>query len=317
LAVDDLGQSMLHARALRYLDEVARRGSIRAAAEHLNVSSSAINRQILELEDNLGAQIFHRLSKRLRLTPIGELLIAHVRQTLKDYERLTLRVEDLKGARAGDVTIATMNGLAGGLMPSVLAAFRKAHPHVQVSVKSLFAEDIVKAVLSGEADLGMAYNLPRTPGLTSSATYHTRLGAVVVPSHPLALRSPARLADCLEYPIVLGDQSMTIHGLMVAAFHEANLPFEPNYKSNSIEFMKAMVHGDEFVTFLSRIDVDAEQRKGSLVYVAIRDRHLQGPTLTLVRRSKGVLDAAVNLLEQEVKAALAAIETDTVLPSLS
>jgi DNA-binding transcriptional LysR family regulator len=296
---------------------VARRGSIRAAAEHLNVSASAINRQILELEDNLGAQIFHRLSKRLRLTPIGELLIAHVRQTLKDYERLTLRVEDLKGARAGDVTIATMNGLAGGLMPSVLAAFRKAHPRVQVSVKSLFAEDIVKAVLSGEADLGMAYNLPRTPGLTTSATYHTRLGAVVVPSHPLALRSPARLADCLEYPIVLGDQSMTIHGLMVAAFHEANLPFEPSYKSNSIEFMKAMVHGDEFVTFLSRIDVDAEQRKGLLVYVAIRDRHLQGQTLTLVRRSKGVLDGAVNLLEQEVKTALAAIETDTVLPSLS
>jgi DNA-binding transcriptional LysR family regulator len=308
---------MLHARALRYLDEVARRGSIRAAAEHLNVSASAINRQILELEDNLGAQIFHRLSKRLRLTPIGELLIAHVRQTLKDYERLTLRVEDLKGARAGDVTIATMNGLAGGLMPSVLAAFRKAHPRVQVSVKSLFAEDIVKAVLSGEADLGMAYNLPRTPGLTTSATYHTRLGAVVVPSHPLALRSPARLADCLEYPIVLGDQSMTIHGLMVAAFHEANLPFEPSYKSNSIEFMKAMVHGDEFVTFLSRIDVNAEQRKGLLVYVAIRDRHLQGQTLTLVRRSKGVLDGAVNLLEQEVKTALAAIETDTVLPSLS
>jgi DNA-binding transcriptional LysR family regulator len=308
---------MLHARALRYLDEVARRGSIRAAAEHLNVSSSAINRQILELEDDLGAQIFHRLSKRLRLTPIGELLIAHVRQTLKDYEHLTLRVEDLKGARTGDVTVATMNGLAGGLLPSVLAAFRKAHPRVQVAVKSLFAEDIVKAVLSGEADLGLAYNLPKTPGLTTSATCHTRLGAVVVPSHPLALRSPARLSDCLEYPIVLGDQSMTIHGLMVAAFHEASLPFAPTYKSNSIEFMKAMVHGDDFVTFLSRIDVDEEQRKGTLVYVAVRDRHLQGQTLTLVRRSRGMLDTAVNLLEEEIKRALAAIETDTVLPSVS
>ena len=308
---------MLHARALRYLDEVARQGSIRAAAERLNVSSSAINRQILELEDGLGAQIFHRLSKRLRLTPIGELLIAHVRQTLKDYERLQLRVEDLKGARTGDVTIATMNGLAGGLLPSVLAAFRKTHPRVQVSVRSLFADDIVKAVLAGEADLGLAYNLPKTPGLTASATWYTRLGAVVVPTHPLALRSPARLADCLDYPIVLGDQSMTIHALMISAFHEASLPFEPIFRSNSIEFMKAMVHGADFVTFLSRIDVDEEQRKGLLVYVTIKDRHLQGQTLTLVRRSKGMLDPAVNLLEEEIKTALAAIETDTILPSVA
>ena len=102
---------MLHARALRYLDEVARRGSIRAAAGRLNVSSSAINRQILELENSLGAQIFHRLPKRLRLTPIGELLIAHVRQTLKDFERVQLRVDDMKSARTGDVTIATDLGV--------------------------------------------------------------------------------------------------------------------------------------------------------------------------------------------------------------
>jgi DNA-binding transcriptional LysR family regulator len=308
---------MLHARALRYLDEVARRGSIRAAAGRLNVSSSAINRQILELENDLGAQIFQRLPKRLRLTPIGELLIAHVRQTLKDYERIQLRIEDLKGARSGEVTIATMNGLAGGLLPSVLAAFQRTHPRVQVSVRSLFAEDIVKAVLAGEADLGMAYNLPKTAGLTVSAAYHTRLGAVVVPTHPLALRSPARLADCADYPIVLGDQSMTIYGLMMSAFHDANLPFEPAFKSNSIEFMKAMVHGADCVTFLSRIDVDEEQRKGSLVHVAIKDRHLQAQTLTIVRRSKGALDIAVNLLEEDIKTALAVIETDNILPSIA
>jgi DNA-binding transcriptional LysR family regulator len=307
---------MLHARALRYLDEVARCGSIRAAAARLNVSSSAINRQILELESDLGAQIFHRLPKRLRLTPIGELLIGHVRQTLKDFERVQLRVDDLKGARTGDVTIATMNGLAGGLLPSVLAAFQRTHPRVQVSVRSLFAEDIVKAVLSGEADLGIAYNLPKTPGLTATAVYHTRLGAVVVPTHPLALRSPARLADCLEYPIVLGDQSMTIHGLMMSAFHDANLPFEPTFKSNSIEFMKAMVHGADYVTFLSRIDVDEEQRKGSLVHVAIKDRHLHAQTLTLVRRSKGALDIAVNLLEEDIKTALASIDSDNILSSI-
>jgi len=304
---------MLHARTLRYLDEVARQGSIRAAAERLNVSSSAVNRQILELESDLGAPIFHRLPKKLRLTPMGEVLIAHVRQTLKDYERVEMRIQDLKGARGGEVTLATMNGLAGGLIPPVIASFREAHPRVQVSVRSLFADDIINAVLSGEADLGLAYNIADTPGLTPRAVYHTRLGAIVTADHPLALRSPARLADCLDYPVVLGDQSMTIYGLVMSAFAQADLPFSPSYQSNSIDFMKAMVRdtNTNCVTFLSRIDVAEEQRRGSLVYVTIRDRFLSGQTLTLVRRSKGVLDVAVNLLEEAIKAKLTAIETES------
>lgn len=304
---------MLHARTLRYLDEVARRGSIRAAAERLNVSSSAINRQILELEADLGTPIFHRLPKKLRLTAMGEVLIAHVRATLKDYERVQLRIEDLKGARSGEVTIATMNGLAGGLLPSVLSRFRDAHPRVQVSVRSLFADDIVKAVMAGEADLGLAYNIPEVPGLTPTAVYHTRLGAIVGPTHPLALRSPARLTDCIEYPTVLGDQSMTIYAIVMSAFQEANIAYEPTYKSNSIEFMKAMVREAGCVTFLSRIDVAEEARKELLIYVPIRDRTLRSQTLTLVRRSKGALDFGVNLLEEEIKGALAAIEPDDIL----
>ena len=73
---------MLHARMLKYLDEVVRSGSIRKAAERLNVAASAINRQVLTLERELGGPLFERLPRRMRLTAMGELLILHVRQTL-------------------------------------------------------------------------------------------------------------------------------------------------------------------------------------------------------------------------------------------
>ena len=106
---------MLHSRMLRYLDEVARCGSIRQAAERLNVASSAINRQILALEAELGTPIFQRLPRKLRLTATGELVIGHVRETLKEHRRVQSRIHDLKGLGAGEVTLATMNGLAGGL----------------------------------------------------------------------------------------------------------------------------------------------------------------------------------------------------------
>ena len=79
---------MLHSRLLSYLDEVARLGSMRKASARLNVASSAINRQILALEAELGTPLFLRLPRKLMLTTAGEIMIRHVRQTLKDMERV-------------------------------------------------------------------------------------------------------------------------------------------------------------------------------------------------------------------------------------
>jgi DNA-binding transcriptional LysR family regulator len=78
----------MHARVLRYLDEVVRRGSIRKAAEHLHVAPTAVNRQILDLEAELGTPLFERIHKRLRLTPTGEMVLAHVRATLREHAAL-------------------------------------------------------------------------------------------------------------------------------------------------------------------------------------------------------------------------------------
>src|SRR6185369_1115218 len=81
------GARMLHGRLLNYIDEVARTGSIRKAADRLNVAASAISRQILALETQLGTPIFQRLPRKLILTAAGEVLIGHVRQTLKELSR--------------------------------------------------------------------------------------------------------------------------------------------------------------------------------------------------------------------------------------
>ena len=128
---------MLHSRLLRYVDEVARSGSIRKAAERLNIAASAINRQILVLEAELGTPIFERLHKRMRLTAAGETIVSHVRNTLREHERMRLRIEELKGLRRGQVTIATMLTLASEVLPQIIASFRNKHPQTIVRVKVL------------------------------------------------------------------------------------------------------------------------------------------------------------------------------------
>src|ERR1700759_301111 len=91
----------LHASILRYLAEIARLGSIRGASVTLNVASSAINRQELRLERDLGVRVFDRLPSGMQLTPAGELLLQHVRGTLQNFDRLLAEMDGLQGIRSG------------------------------------------------------------------------------------------------------------------------------------------------------------------------------------------------------------------------
>src|SRR5258708_37145545 len=108
---------MLHSRLLTYVDEVARTGSIRKAAAHLNVAASAISRQILALETQLGTPLFQRLPKKLILTAAGEILIGHVRQSLKELTRAQAKIEELYRLRRGKITVAYMSWLVSHLSP--------------------------------------------------------------------------------------------------------------------------------------------------------------------------------------------------------
>ena len=152
---------MLHSRLLTYVDEVARTGSIRKAASRLNVAASAISRQILALETQLGTPLFQRLPKKLILTAAGEVLIGHIRQTLKELVRAQAKIEELKGLRRGEITVAMMSGLASNLVPGTAKQF--ASPtEGQLSSRCSTPGRNQSAVATGGAISGSASISPRT-----------------------------------------------------------------------------------------------------------------------------------------------------------
>ena len=295
---------MIHSRLLRYLDEVVRAGSIRQAAERLNVAPSAINRQILDLEKELGTAIFQRLPRGLRLTSAGEILIAHVRQTLKDYDRVRERMLDLEGLRAGHVVVAAMNGLAEGVVPAAALRFRARYPRVKISVRSALAQPIVRGVEEGDADLGLAYNLPAQHGLHVVQLFETQLGAVVGARHPLATQTSIRLSDCTDYPLVTADETLSINRILRAAFTSAQLPLVAAFETNSVAMMKGLVRDGRHVTFLSRPDVAFPGHDGNLVFLPLRGTSLPSQPLALVHRANATPGIAASLFAEELRAAL-------------
>jgi DNA-binding transcriptional LysR family regulator len=295
---------MLHSRLLQYLDEVSRLGSIRKAASRLNVASSAVNRQILALENELGAPIFERMPRRLRLTSTGEILIAHVRETLKGHQRVEAQIEALKGLARGEVTIATMNGLAAGPLPRFLSSILDRHPRVHVRVRVLPLDQMSNAVLTGEADLALTYNPPSSPGLRIVASHDLTLGAVVSSRHPLARRHPLRLAECAEFPLAIADHSMTIRPVVELAFTRANIPLHPTIETNSIEFMKKMARSGQAITFLNAVDIGEDVEAGDIRHLPVEEFAADPIALKLLVRARGGLETFPSLIVEEMRKAM-------------
>src|SRR5882724_5816676 len=115
------GQNAMHAAVLRYFDHVARHGSIRKAADALSVASSAVNRQILRLEDELGVALFERGRGGVRPTAAGELLLRHVRETQNEYQRVCAEIASLSGAISGNVRIIALESILARFLPDIVA----------------------------------------------------------------------------------------------------------------------------------------------------------------------------------------------------
>jgi DNA-binding transcriptional LysR family regulator len=286
---------MLHSRKLQYINEIARCGSIRKAAANLNVASSAVNRQILALEEEIGAPIFERMPRGLRLTAAGELCLEHIREVLKDYERLEARIKGLKMPEAGKVRMVTTGGLAAGPLPEIIFRFLDEHPRIKIFLRNDGGSTTINPVLIGEVDIGLGFNIPATPGIRTIAQFDVPVGAVMSPDHRLAAeRGPVNLADIAQEKLVLAMPGTSLRNVINLAFAPLPIPVEPVLETNSSELLTKHVLLGNGLTILNPLDVLPECRRGDLVFRPLADAHLRPQHMKLFARARAPLDSATS-----------------------
>ncbi|WP_414158637.1 LysR family transcriptional regulator [Pseudomonas sp. BNK-45] len=294
----------IHSSAIHYFDMVQRCHSIREAARRLNVASSAVNRQILKIEDEIGAPLFERLPGGLRLTLAGEILSRHVNLVLQDLERVRLEFDALRGLRSGHVEIATVEGATVDLLPSVLKRMREHYPQVTIGVTVQGSQSIPLALINSRADLGLAFALPRAPEIRPLSVGHFRLGALVSPDHPLAERGSVNFATCAEHGLILAKSELSIHHLLAPLHKRLGLLDKPPLQSNSMELARQMARHNMGVAFQTRVGVEADLSKGELVHIPLSDQGGIYSDLGLYARSGRELPSAVealaHLLSEEI-----------------
>lgn len=294
--------------AIVHFETVARHGSIRAAAEALNVAPSAISRQIAKLEQELGAPLFERLPRGLQLTSAGEILLHHARATAAELDRARAAILELRGLKRGEASLATVESVALGLLPRLLGDFWKGAPLISGRLIVTGSARVFHAVAEGEAELGLAFEVPASPKLKQLASVTLPIGAVMSPRHPLAGAKSVRFRDFIGRPVFLSDTSLTMRPSVEAALRDASIVLAPRMVTNSVQLMNRLAVENTGVAFETRVGISREEERGELVFVPLTEPGLKPQRLRLCCRPEGQLSPAGTALGKALAAALSEIE---------
>jgi len=294
----------MHASVLRYFIEVARSGSIRKAAQRLFVASSAVNRQILLLEAELGCELFDRLPTGMRPNAAGRLVLQHAQSTMDGFGHLRADLDELRGERRGHIQIVAMDSLFNRVLPDVLAAFTRDFPAVRTTLLALPPTEIPATIAEGRADLGVAFVHRDPPGLEVHYSAALPVGVVMAAGHPLASRFDLSYADCRGQPFLLSHMRWPIYSTLAPAFAEFWDSLEPVMVSNISPMIKQAVIEGRGLAFFTRLGFLDEIVDGRVVWRPLADPDINRMRVAILLRrnhkptlvQKAFIDALVRQL---------------------
>ncbi|RAY12985.1 LysR family transcriptional regulator [Actinomadura craniellae] len=173
---------------MRYVVAVAETANFTRAAERCRVVQSALSHQIARLERELGARLFDRTSRRVRLTPAGEAFLPAARQALDAAERARAEVAAASGELRGRLAIGAIPTVTAVDLPNALKSFHVRHPQVRITLRVGSSDELAEQVRQGALDIAFLGLPPsvQPKGVQGRALARGELVAVVAPGHPLA-----------------------------------------------------------------------------------------------------------------------------------
>ncbi|WP_298925911.1 CysB family HTH-type transcriptional regulator [uncultured Ramlibacter sp.] len=248
---------------LRAVREAARSGfNLTEVADLLHTSQPGVSRQIRELEDELGVDIFVRAGKRLtQLTPPGEVALPILERLLVEAENLKRVGQDFSAQAVGRLAIAATHTQARYALPPVVRDFRQLFPRVTLVLHQGSPKQIAAMLLSGEADIGIATEaLAQYDQLVALPSYRWTHMLVVPPGHPLLDEpGPVSLEQLARYPIITYESGYTGRAHIDEAFARRDL--QPNIVLSAMDadVIKTYVELGMGVGIIASMAFDAER----------------------------------------------------------
>lgn len=298
------GGAMRHLSPLDYVETIAKAGSIRKAAETLAITSTALNRRVLALEQELGVPIFERLPRGVRLSIAGELLVQHIRNQKSDLDKLQSQIADLMGERRGHVSIACSQALLPYFLPEQIATYRREHPKVTFGVHLRDRAAAEQALMDHSADIALVFEPVQLSDVQILATIRQPVNAVMREGHPLALKEKIRLSDCSEYSVGLPSAPYGVRQLLDLALRRSSSELTVAVEADSFEFLRRYPVQEGLITFQIPIGLPTQSGDDGVVSRPIDGRDVPAGLLHLCQLKGRALPVAAAKFAVQLERAL-------------
>ena len=261
-------------RQLEIIRAIADTGSFTAAGQKLHVSQSAISRQILLLEQELGEAVFHRIGRRIRITAAGESLLQLSHRVFQDLEDTVTAISEKQESLRG--TLRFVGGMTVCLyvFPTLLSEVRRVHPNLDLKVTVGSTERSIAMLRSGAGDLGLLTLPIDAADLVSVPVLEEELLVATYPNHPLAMKRLISLTELHRQPFILFEVGSATRYVIDHFFASENIEPTIVMDTENVEIIKAMVKTGLGIGIVPFQSVEREVRAGQFFCARVEGHEL-------------------------------------------
>jgi LysR family hydrogen peroxide-inducible transcriptional activator len=278
---------------LRYFCAVAETGSFSRAAEQSHVSQPSLSQQILKLEDELGARLFDRLGRSVRLTNVGKTFLPRARSVLRELEAARGDVVEQKDSLGGSISVGVIPTVAPYFLPPHLTSFSRKFPQVRFTVIEEITPILLERLRAGTIDVAILALPIRGHEFETFPLLTERLFAALPRKHKLASRRALSLKDLRAEPFLLLRDGHCFRDTAVAACDRARLHPQIIFESGQFSSLLSMVGAGIGVSIVPEMAID---KPSSCRYVRIADPQAARTIGAVVLRGRSLTRAHLGFL---------------------
>lgn len=297
-------ESSMELRQLRTFEMVVRYGSFTLVARELHISQPAVSAQMQALEKELGVQLLERLPRQVRLTPAGEMLSDYARRLLNLEGETHRALREFGGSQATSLRLGASPTIGAYVLPRMLAEFKRQHPELRLIAEIAATYHIVEALESYAIDVGLVEAAVDSVALVVQPFLSDELVLAVPRGHPWAGRTSVAPIELRGQPLIVREPGSGSRTLVEEGLRALEVEIEPFLELGGIEAIKNAVLAGLGIAFISRQAIQAEERLGALIAVAVEGLDLRRPFYCLYRRQRHLSTATrafLDLVREAVK----------------
>lgn len=292
---------------MSYLDAIAIHGSMRAAAEFLDVNVSTVSRQIASMQRDLQLALVSRRGREVTLTEAGRAVVDYYRDWTRNARRFKTQLDEYRGLRRGRLTIGVAEGFVNDLVSGVLKEFTGRFPGITVELRSASLPEMLRMVREDEVDIGLTVGAEKDPSLVMRRFQSEPLCAVVCATHPFHRCESISPSQLVDENLIFMPEAFAVQKHISAILLDAQLPITPKFQCDRFSTALLMAAEGLGVAFMTRRAAARSIARGEVLAIPLDHPIARSFDRFIVMRAGRRLSPAGSFLRKEILRVMSSI----------